>query len=260
MGILLIEIHQSTGDQVVSEADKGYELEMLKMIVEKHLDESISVTEKSLNELEAKRDQIVWELATKIYSQSGYKIELTTVRDIVNSRIESIESQLAEEKIRRAEEVQRVVEEDARQSAKESRRIAEEKIRRAGEVQRVAEEKARYAAKEAQRIAEEQILHAEKEVRLSKNRSIVLAKAQQIVSEQLDVNIDEVNLDSPIPWFGDTSGWCSDMKAGPAIDVLTALEEAFDIEIPDGVGGECLSSSGLLVMEIVDFIARKIEV
>jgi hypothetical protein len=214
----------------VSEADRSYELEMLKIIVEKHLDESISVTEKSLNELVAKRDQTVWDLVTKIYTQSGYKIELTTVRDIVNSRIKSIESQLAEEKIRHTKEVQRVVEENARQSAKEVRRIAEEKIR-----------------------------HAAEEVRVSKNRPMVLAKARQIVSEQLEVNIDEVNLGSPIPWFGETSGWCSDMKAGPAIDVLDALEEAFEIEIPDGIGGDVFGS-GLLVMEIVDFIAQEIEV
>lgn len=214
----------------MSEADRSYELEMLKMIVEKHLNESISVTENSLNELVAKRDQIVWDLATKIYTQSGYKIELTTVRDIVNSLIKSIESQLAEEKIRHVKEVQRVVEENAHQSAKEVRRIAEEKIRHAGE-----------------------------EVRVSKNRPMVLAKARQIVSEQLEVNIDEVNLGSPIPWFGETSGWCSDMKAGSAIDVLDALEEAFEIEIPDGIGGDVFGS-GLLVMEIVDFIAQKIEV
>lgn len=208
---------------MVSEVDKSYELEMLKMLVEKHLDESISVTEKSLNELVAKHDQIVWSLVTKIYTQSGYKIELTTVRDIVNSRIKSIESQLAEEKIRHAKEVQRVAEENALQSAKEERRISEEKIR------------------------------------LSKNRPMVLAKAQQIVSEQLEVNIDEVNLDSPIPWFGETSGWCSDIRPGPGLEVLFALEEVFEIEIPEGVGGD-ISGSGLLVMEIVDFIAQKIEV
>jgi len=74
----------------VSEADKNYELEMLKMVVNKYLDESISVTEKSLNELETKRDQVVWDLATKIYSQSGHKVELSKVRDVVNSRIRTM--------------------------------------------------------------------------------------------------------------------------------------------------------------------------
>jgi seryl-tRNA synthetase len=208
----------------VSEAGQGYELEMFKMVVNKYLDENTSFTERNLNELETKRDQIVWDLTTKIYQQSGHKVELSLVRDIVNSRIRTIKHQLTEE-------ARLITEQKAQQAAEESRRIAEEKIR-----------------------------HAAEEVRLSKNRPTVLAKAQQIVSEQLEVNIDEVNLDSPIPWFGDTSGWCSDMEAGLAIDVLTALEEAFEIEIPDGVGGECLSSSGLLVMEIVDFIARKIAV
>ncbi len=62
----------------MSEVDKGYKLKVLKMVANKYLDETISATEESLKALEANCDQVVWELATRIYSQSGHKVELST--------------------------------------------------------------------------------------------------------------------------------------------------------------------------------------
>lgn len=94
----------------MSETDKGYELKVLKMVVNKYLDETISVTEESLKILEVNRDQVVWELSTRIYSQSGHKIELSIVRDVVNSRIGVIKYQLAAEKERMAAEKERMAE------------------------------------------------------------------------------------------------------------------------------------------------------
>jgi hypothetical protein len=47
----------------------------------------------------------VWDLTTRIYSEIGQTVELSTVRDIVNSRIEAIDRQLAEEKKYIAEEI-----------------------------------------------------------------------------------------------------------------------------------------------------------
>jgi len=101
----------------VSEVDKGYELKVLKMVANKYLDETLSATEESLKALEANRDQVVWELATRIYSQSGHKVELSTLRDVVNSRIGVVKYQLAAEKERVAEEARRVAEEKAAEEA-----------------------------------------------------------------------------------------------------------------------------------------------
>ncbi|MFM6024932.1 MAG: hypothetical protein ACKPER_18715, partial [Dolichospermum sp.] len=71
----------------MSVSDKSYELKILKMIVNKHLDESTLFNKENINESETKRDQFVWDTATKIYQQSGHKVELSLVRDIVDSRI-----------------------------------------------------------------------------------------------------------------------------------------------------------------------------
>lgn len=97
----------------MSEADRGYELKVLKMVINKHLDETTSITEESLRALEVNCDQIVWDLATKIYSQSGHQVELSTVRDVVNSRIGAIKHQLAAEKERIAEQIRRAAEQKA---------------------------------------------------------------------------------------------------------------------------------------------------
>ena len=80
----------------MSQADNSYELEILKMIVNKHFDESTLFNKENINESETKRDQFVWDTATKIYQQSGHKVELSLVRDIVYSRIRAIKNQLAE--------------------------------------------------------------------------------------------------------------------------------------------------------------------
>jgi hypothetical protein len=60
----------------VSEADNDYELNVLRMVINQFLDESTSLTELSLNALESRRDQVVWDVTKRIYSQSGYRVEL----------------------------------------------------------------------------------------------------------------------------------------------------------------------------------------
>lgn len=110
----------------MSEADKSYELKVFKMIINKYLDESTLVTEENLSALETNRDQVVWNLATKIYSQSGHKVDLNIVQDIVNSRIGTMKYELSVEKVRIAEQACRIAEQKVQQAAEEARRFAAE--------------------------------------------------------------------------------------------------------------------------------------
>ena len=50
----------------MSGSDKSYELQILKMMVNKHLDESTLFNKQNISESETKRDQFVWDIATKI--------------------------------------------------------------------------------------------------------------------------------------------------------------------------------------------------
>ena len=195
------------GDQTVSEVDKGYELKVLKMVANKYLDETLSATEESLKALEANRDQVVWELATRIYSQSGHKVELSTLRDVVNSRIGVVKYQLAAEKERVAEEK------------------AAEKERMAEQARRIAEEK---AAEEAP--LPDEITRIMGELGVEESQAKIFVKVRKILSEQLEVDENEVTLDSHI---------ITDLNADEldTVELAMALEEEFDIEIPDQLLG-----------------------
>lgn len=50
----------------------------------------------------------MWNLAAKIYSRSGHKVELSIVRDVVDSRIEAIKYQFTEQKAQQAAEEARL--------------------------------------------------------------------------------------------------------------------------------------------------------
>ncbi|WP_299410425.1 hypothetical protein [Acaryochloris sp. IP29b_bin.148] len=77
-------------------ADEEYTLSVLKMVVNADLDNTISTSIQDLASLESNRDQIVWKIATRIYTHSGHKIELPIVRDLVDARIRDLKRQLAQ--------------------------------------------------------------------------------------------------------------------------------------------------------------------
>jgi acyl carrier protein len=189
-------LQKFAGERTVSEVDKGYELKVLKMVANKYLDETILATEESLKALEANRDQIVWELATRIYSQSGHKVELSTLRNVVNSRIGDVKYQLAAEKERVAEE---------------ARRVAEEK-----------------AAEEAP--LRDEITSIMAELGIEESQAKIFVKVRKIVSEQLEVDESEVTLDSHISNDLNADGF-------DTYELAAALEEEFDIEIPEELLG-----------------------
>ncbi len=206
----------------MSEVDKGYELKVLKIIINKYLDETVSDTSEGLQSLEVNCDQIVWELATKIYSQSGHKVEFSIVRDVIDSRIRTIEAEL--------EVVHQVVEENAH-------RVAEEKVRRAAEV-------ARWTAAEEARLRDQMTPVLER-LGGDEAKVKVFVKVRAIVSEQLGVGESAVDLGSRFYELGADSL--------NAVALMMALEEEFDIEIPDEEAEEASE-----VKEVVDLIYGKL--
>lgn len=194
----------------------------------------MSVTEQGLESLEANRDQVVWELATKIYSQSGHKVQLCTARDVVNSRIGVMKFQLAQ----------------ARQAAIEANQIAREEAHRAAEekARRIAREEAHRSAEEEARLRERQ----NKAARIlgvlgeDEGKAKVFVRVQKILSEQLDVDENEVNLDSHI---------VNDLGADSVYELIMALEEEFDIEITDDSDWTVTACE---VKQVVDLIYAKL--
>jgi acyl carrier protein len=186
----------------VSEAEKSYESDILKIVANKYLDEATSVTQESLKSLEANPENYVWNLATKIYSQSGHKIELFMARDIVNSRIEFIKYKLDQEKVR------------------------------------IAEEKSHQATIEARRIAED-AMHSSADVNcLCESKAIVFTKVQQIIGDVLGIDKNEVTLETRLPPCEEHDWFFGAMMPGTGFKLVFDLEEEFDIEIPDEAAEE----------------------
>ncbi len=105
--------------------DKTYELYILKKAINTYLDKTFSVTEEALNSLVSKHDEIVWKIATEIYSQSGHKVELSVVRDVVNSRIGVLKMHIATEKSIVHNRLQSQKVDEARQASKAKNRLTE---------------------------------------------------------------------------------------------------------------------------------------
>jgi acyl carrier protein len=74
------------------------------------LDKIATPTDENLRFMESNVDKIVWDVATKIYQQSGFQADFTRVRDIVISRLEKMRHQVQLEAEQKAAEAKRLVE------------------------------------------------------------------------------------------------------------------------------------------------------
>ena len=166
--------------------NQDYEIYILTKVINNHLDEVVEFSEDGLNSLLSKHDEMVWNIATKIYSQSGYKVEFSFIRDVLNSWIEILKERIAAEKIKLAEQA------------------------------RLQTEQARIEAKRVAELAKISI-------------SDLFLKVQPIISELLCVELDQVALTSHIS---------NDLGADvlDQTELIMAIEEEFDIEIPDDNG------------------------
>lgn len=192
--------------------DRAYELDILKKVINTYLDKIVPVTEEGLNSLVSKHDETVWKIATKIYSESGHKVEFSLVRDIVNSYIEVGKMHVATEKAAAYKRLQHQKIEEARRVAQEAQQATEAENRRQNRLTELAK-KFDGSGRD-------------------KSISDLFVKVLDIVSEQLSVELDKVHLTSHI---------CKDLGADEldTVELAMALEEAFDfnIEIPEDILG-----------------------
>lgn len=202
--------------------DKDYEVKILKMVVDEYLNQIVFPTKESLNALENNSDRVVWDLATKIYKESGHKVELCMVRNIVDLRIIDLKYQLEKLETEKKARAEREAE-----LARKARAEAEIKAELERKARAEAEMKALEAEREAlannlQEIGGEDV-----------SRAKVFVKLRKIISEELSVNESKVTLNSHLS---------NDLGADGhnLYGLVIALEEEFDIEIPDSVAQEQL--------------------
>ena len=233
----------------MNEDSKNYEMQILAMMINQYLDDMVSLSEEKLNQLEANRDQIVWDLATRIYKESGHKVEFHIIRNLINSRIAVMRYQLFFSK----------------SSLLESKRIDEEKA------MKIAEQKANAIINDKKNDDTEKITSQENERQLA-----IFIKVQEIISDQLEVEKCQIHIDDELFYLQSAErvssyssdsfyssyssfGWNSCLLSNwggddlDTIELIAALEEEFDLELSDEKCQEFTT-----VKKLVDYLAENL--
>ena len=246
----MIEIFCGSRANQMNEDSKNYEMQILAMMINQYLDDMVSLSEEKLNQLEANRDQIVWDLATRIYKESGHKVEFHIIRNLINSRIEVMRYQLFFSK----------------SSLLESKRIDEEKA------MKIAEQKANAIINDKKIDDTEKITSQENERQLA-----IFIKVQEIISDQLEVEKSEIHIDDELFYLQSAErvssyssysfySSCSSFGFGrnscllsnwggdelDTIDLIMALEEEFELELEE----KCQEFT--TVKKLVDYLAENL--
>jgi len=233
----------------MNEDSKNYEMQILAMMINQYLDDMVSLSEEKLNQLEANCDQIVWDLATRIYKESGHKVEFHIIRNLINSRIAVMRYQLFFSK----------------SSLLESKRIDEEKA------MKIAEQKANAIINDKKNDDTEKITSQENERQLA-----IFIKVQEIISDQLEVEKCQIHIDDELFYLQSAErvssyssdsfyssyssfGWNSCLLSNwggddlDTIELIAALEEEFDLELSDEKCQEFTT-----VKKLVDYLAENL--
>jgi acyl carrier protein len=245
----MIEIFCSSGANQMNEDSKNYEMQILAMMINQYLDDMVSLSEEKLNQLEANCDQIVWDLATRIYKESGHKVEFHIIRNLINSRIEVMRYQLFFSK----------------SSLLESKRIDEEKA------MKIAEEKANAIIND-KKIDDTEKITILQELAGDERKLAIFIKVQEIISYQLEVEKSEIHIDDELfylqsssyssysfytssssfdSWSDLLSNWGGDEL--DKIELIMVLEEEFDLELSDEKCQEFTT-----VKKLVDYLAENL--
>jgi acyl carrier protein len=245
----MIEIFCGSRANQMNEDSKNYEMQILAMMINQYLDAMVSLSEEKLNQLEANCDQIVWDLATRIYKESGHKVEFHIIRNLINSRIEVMRYQLFFSK----------------SSLLESKRIDEEKA------MKIAEEKANAIIND-KKIDDTEKITILQELAGDERKLAIFIKVQEIISYQLEVEKSEIHIDDELfylqsssyssysfytssssfdSWSDLLSNWGGDEL--DKIELIMVLEEEFDLELSDEKCQEFTT-----VKKLVDYLAENL--
>ena len=198
----------------MAEIDRSYDSKIFKRVIDKYIDKIAENTEDGLKLSQTNHDDFVWSLAAKIYQESGHKVELSLVRDVLNSRIEIMRHQLADAKKQIYEEVF--------QGTEEKQRISEE-AHQVNQDNLVAEE-ARLITEDPHFLRK--ITEAIGKFGGDEHKAKIFVRVRRIISERLQVDESQVTLDSHLS---------SHLGADEydLIELVNDLDEEFGIEITE---------------------------
>ncbi len=189
--------------------NQNYKLEILEYAVNQCIDRLLPKScEDALNAILDRSNEVVWRVATDIYSKSGYQIDFLFIKGILNLRTEPLQNKIIEEeRIKKAKEAEKAKIEAELEAQRQVREAEEEKIRK-------------------QQVETKQ-KHFREFREIYPNVNIeIFAKIESIIVEQLEVDEESVTVDACLT---------SDLGADEldTMELMMELEGEFDIEIPD---------------------------
>ena len=262
----------------------NYKVEILEYAVNQSIDRLLpKSSEDALSVILYRSHEIVWRVATDIFTKSGHQIDFVFIIDILHLRIEPLRNKIAEEerikKVKESEKARIKAELEAQRQIRE----AEEKRTRKNKEAKEAKEAKIRAKLQAERIAEQQRLeHEQKEEKEQPGRqrenarqenlkafrerypnvSIeVFLRIEKIIAEELLLEEERIiTIDSVLS---------KDLSADylDIMELIQAIEKEFDIEIPEDFTGtnwiSCICGDysrleSITVKEIVDIVCEKI--
>lgn len=252
---------------------ENYKLEILEYAVNQSIDLLLpNNSENALSIILYQSNEVAWKVATEIYTKGGHQIDFLFIRDLLDLRIKPLRNKIAEEvKIRAELEAQRLAREIEEERVRNEKKAEKAKIKAKLEVQRQTRKAEEERIRKEKEAEEEKIRNQKEETRQKKleefsklypNVSIdIFVKIEAIIVEQLLVEEEEVTMDADLT---------SNLGANELDieELITALEEEFDIEIPDNFTWVYLSFAGscvplklkpISVKQIVDLVSEKIQ-
>ena len=241
---------------------EDYKLEILKYAINQSIDRLLPKScEDALNVILYQSNEVVQRVATEIYTKSGHQVDFIFIRDLLNLRIEPLRNKIAkEERIKAELEAQKRIGEAEQERTRKEKEAEQAKISAKLEVDRLAREAKQKKAREQQKEIKQKQL--QEFVQASSNISVVVIdKIEGIIADQLEVDREKITMDA----YLDSHLGADDLDI---VELMMALEEEFDVEIPDSFTGVnwSLSSScdrsrlkPVQVKDIINLIHEKIQ-
>ena len=261
----------------MSVEERNYKFEVLEYAVNQSIYRLLpNNNEEALSVILYQCNEVVWRVATEIYTKSGHQVDFSFIRDVLILKIEPLRKQIAEEdRIRQekeAEEARIQAELEAQRLAKQ---IEEERIRKEQRAKIESEKLAKKANQEKirrEKEAEEAKLRKQKEeakqqklqqfIKVNSNINIdIFLRIEKIIIEELMVEEKQITLNSILS---------KDLGADDldVVELIQVIEKEFDIEIPDNFTGthwiSCICGDysrlqSITVKEIIDIVCEKIQ-
>ena len=175
---------------------QNYKLEILEYAVNQSINRLLSKSsEDALSVILYQNNEVVWRVATDIYTKSGHQVDFLFIRDLLNLRIEPLRNKIAEQARIKAElEAQRLVREAEQAGIRAE--LEAQRLAREAEQARIEKEK---IEKEQKKLQEFKKAHPnidlndyiELETFLS-----VFVKIENIIVEELELTEEHIKLDS----------------------------------------------------------------